>query len=108
MEGFFADDSVQKATRKGPAVCSARGESLLNEQEFLRLEREIDAICGAMGIPAGTELKWSPLGTTGSGITSSGPLGRRAIGRPWRRHTDMWRAVVVWDESKYSTVDLPS
>lgn len=64
MEIFFADDSRQKGQRAGMGSIMAIGGIFVTEDALRPLSAEIDAIAQAAGIPAGTEIKWSPHKTS--------------------------------------------
>lgn len=60
MDVFFGDESIQKGARSGMGKLIAFGGVFVEEQNLRTLASAIDAIAKNYGIPAGTELKWSP------------------------------------------------
>ncbi|HUN25020.1 MAG TPA: DUF3800 domain-containing protein [Steroidobacteraceae bacterium] len=60
MDVFFADDSSQRGAREGMGQVIAIGGIFVEEAALRPLAAAIDAIAAEAGIPAGTEIKWSP------------------------------------------------
>jgi hypothetical protein len=60
VELLFLDDSVQQGRRSGLGQVVAVGGVFVREERLQPLERKIDDICEAHGLPAKSEVKWSP------------------------------------------------
>ena len=60
MEFFFADDSSQKASRKGMGTVLAFGGILVPADLLADMKDEVDRVATEFGIPECEEIKWSP------------------------------------------------
>ena len=60
MEFFFADDSSQKASRKGMGTVLAFGGILVPANLLADMKDEVDRVATEFGIPECEEIKWSP------------------------------------------------
>ena len=60
MEVFFADDSVQRASRRGVGRLVAFGGVAFNEVELAPVAAAMNEIAARYGVPADIEFKWSP------------------------------------------------
>lgn len=60
MDVFFADDSSQRASRRGLGKLVAFGGLAFEENELAPFAEDVDGIATRYGIPPEVELKWSP------------------------------------------------
>ena len=60
MEFFFADDTTQKPSREGMGKIVGFGGIFVAEGVLGIIEKDVNGICDAFGLPHGEEIKWSP------------------------------------------------
>lgn len=60
MDIFFADDSVQRASRRGLGRLVAFGGVAFEEEHLAAVAAAVDEIAVRYGVPPGVEFKWSP------------------------------------------------
>jgi hypothetical protein len=102
LEIFFADDSGQRGYRGGMGRLIAMGGVFLDETQLRPLKDVVDALCTEAGVPAGTELKWSPPRGNWIRDQLKGPARTELYCRVVRTARELGgrAVVVVWDTGR--------